>query len=462
MGDPLRHAVRRHRRAPLRDAVVIVEDGRITAVGPADATPSPAGAETLDLERPLRDARAHRLPQPRLDRARPRRSARPALPRARAAGAGRHGESPRRTSPPARRRCGSWARSTSSTSRCATPSRLAIITGPRLLVAGRGLAANNGHGRALAGYDGVDEVRRGARENLRRGANHVKIFVTGGVSSPGAHVDLERLHARGDPRRRRGGRPGRHLRRRPRPRRRRACGWPCEEGVGTIEHGALAERRGHRADDRAPRLAHLHLRDLPAPDAASSGATASARPSWRRCAGRAGSSTRRFPRHLASGVRFACGTDSSARAACRSSCRRSCASACRRATRCWPAPRWGAEACRIDDEVGTLEAGKRADLIAIDGDPLRDIAAMERVSLVMKDGVTYDGVFGRRRAMSRAHRRGDSGSIDGARSVDAAPWLGRRPPGVGVSTAAAPARRVRAGRSPSAAARFAWPPSTSP
>jgi imidazolonepropionase-like amidohydrolase len=60
-----------------------------------------------------------------------------------------------------------------------------IITGPRLLVAGRGLAANNGHGRALASYDGVDEVRRGARENLRRGANHVKIFVTGGVSSPG-------------------------------------------------------------------------------------------------------------------------------------------------------------------------------------------------------------------------------------------------------------------------------------
>src|SRR5437867_7866777 len=61
-----------------------------------------------------------------------------------------------------------------------------IVVGPRLLVAGRGLAASNGHGRALASYDGVDEVRRGARENLRRGANHVKIFVTGGVSSPGA------------------------------------------------------------------------------------------------------------------------------------------------------------------------------------------------------------------------------------------------------------------------------------
>ena len=32
--------------------------------------------------------------------------------------------------------------------------------------------------------------------------------------------------------------------------------------------------------------------------------------------------------------------------------------------------RWGAEACRIDGEVGHAHAGKRADLIAIDGDPL--------------------------------------------------------------------------------------------
>ena len=31
-----------------------------------------------------------------------------------------------------------------------------VIPGPRLLVAGRGLAADNGHGRALTSYDGVD------------------------------------------------------------------------------------------------------------------------------------------------------------------------------------------------------------------------------------------------------------------------------------------------------------------
>jgi len=53
---------------------------------------------------------------------------------------------------------------------------------------------------------------------------------------------------------------------------------------------------------------------------------------------------------------------------------------------------WGAEACRIDDQVGTIEPGKRADLIALDGDPLKDMAALERVTLVMKDGVVYDGL----------------------------------------------------------------------
>ena len=39
-----------------------------------------------------------------------------------------------------------------------------------------------------------------------------------------------------------------------------------------------------------------------------------------------------------------------------------------------------------------LAVGKRADLIALDGDPLEDMTALERVRLVMKDGVVYDGI----------------------------------------------------------------------
>jgi imidazolonepropionase-like amidohydrolase len=40
----------------------------------------------------------------------------------------------------------------------------------------------------------------------------------------------------------------------------------------------------------------------------------------------------------------------------------------------------------MEREIGTVETGKRADLIAIDGDPLIEIEAMRRVTGVIKDG----------------------------------------------------------------------------
>jgi imidazolonepropionase-like amidohydrolase len=46
----------------------------------------------------------------------------------------------------------------------------------------------------------------------------------------------------------------------------------------------------------------------------------------------------------------------------------------------------GAELLKLSDVVGTLEAGKSADLIAVDGDPLSDLSALKNVTLVMKDG----------------------------------------------------------------------------
>ena len=60
--------------------------------------------------------------------------------------------------------------------------------------------------------------------------------------------------------------------------------------------------------------------------------------------------------------------------------------------------RWAAEACRMDPELGSLVPGKRADLIAIEGDPLAEIEALRRVRLVMKDGEIQD-------VMSNNHER---------------------------------------------------------
>jgi imidazolonepropionase-like amidohydrolase len=43
----------------------------------------------------------------------------------------------------------------------------------------------------------------------------------------------------------------------------------------------------------------------------------------------------------------------------------------------------------MDDKIGTLEAGKQADLIAVDGNPLNDIKELLDVDFVMKGGVVY-------------------------------------------------------------------------
>lgn len=48
-----------------------------------------------------------------------------------------------------------------------------------------------------------------------------------------------------------------------------------------------------------------------------------------------------------------------------------------------------AEAMGMADQIGTISPGLQADIIALDGDPLKDIAAVRRVVFVMKGGVVY-------------------------------------------------------------------------
>lgn len=84
--------------------------------------------------------------------------------------------------------------------------REGVCAGPRLLCSGRALSQTGGHGDIRAPgetaantcappqwalsriCDGVAEVRRAARDELRRGASQIKIMVSGGVASPSDRV----------------------------------------------------------------------------------------------------------------------------------------------------------------------------------------------------------------------------------------------------------------------------------
>ena len=91
------------------------------------------------------------------------------------------------------------------------------IAGPRLMFGGKALSPTGGHGdfRARGRHahdahaccptagvicDGADAARRAAREQLRTGAHHVKVMLSGGVASPTDRIDSvqtgeDELHA---------------------------------------------------------------------------------------------------------------------------------------------------------------------------------------------------------------------------------------------------------------------------
>jgi len=48
-----------------------------------------------------------------------------------------------------------------------------------------------------------------------------------------------------------------------------------------------------------------------------------------------------------------------------------------------------AEVLGWSDKLGTIEAGKWADIVAVSGDPLKDITELQRVTFVMKSGGVY-------------------------------------------------------------------------
>jgi imidazolonepropionase-like amidohydrolase len=87
-----------------------------------------------------------------------------------------------------------------------------LLPGPRLLISGKAISQTGGHGDARpidqfdlcpCAYcsplsviaDGADEVRRAVREELRKGAAQIKIFASGGVTSPADPIWMRQFTA---------------------------------------------------------------------------------------------------------------------------------------------------------------------------------------------------------------------------------------------------------------------------
>src|SRR5437762_665429 len=109
-----------------------------------------------------------------------------------------------------------------------------------MLCAGRAICMTGGHGWRLVGRqaDGPDDLRRAVREQLRAGADAIKLIATGGVMTPGvdpraAQLTLEELRAGVDEAHRARRRVAAHAMAD------EGIAWCLDAGIDTIEHGVF-------------------------------------------------------------------------------------------------------------------------------------------------------------------------------------------------------------------------------
>ena len=279
-----------------------------------------------------------------------------------------------------------------------------LIDGPRLLIAGKALSQTGGHGDMRPGesvqlcgcgysgalsavVDGADAMREKVRDHLRQGANHIKLFVSGGVLSPTDPIWMdqfsdEEIRAAVEEAATRRTYVMAHAHTA------QAAMRCARNGVRSIEHGTLMNRES--ADVVAgtgafvvPTMAiieSLHQTPLGLPPAALEKLAA------------IGDHAAAAVAHCrAAGVRLGLGTDLFG--ALRDQQSRefevrgrheSSLDVLRSATSV------NAELIGLQGEVGTLRAGAAADIIAVSGDPVTNVAELadpqHNLKLVVHDG----------------------------------------------------------------------------
>ncbi|MNM29789.1 imidazolonepropionase [compost metagenome] len=257
-----------------------------------------------------------------------------------------------------------------------------LVQGPRLVVAGRNIVRTGGHAHFLGlEADGPDELRAAVREEIKNGADLIKIMVSGGLSTLGSDVlaaefaedeikaVIEEAHRRG--RKVAGhchGGPGTTV--------------AVKAGIDSIEHGIyLTEDEIQLMVEHGTYLVVtagviLAIRDQPdVPAFMKEKLKDDTEIMFRTIASTKGT-----------GLKIAVGTDE---------IHGELYKEMEYLTKAGYTPmeallagtKNGADLCGMADRLGTLEAGKYADLIAVEGNPLEDFSILKEVSFVMKAGV---------------------------------------------------------------------------
>ena len=267
-----------------------------------------------------------------------------------------------------------------------------LIRGPRILCAGHLISPTGGHGSHLAGLaveaDGPDAVRRAVRQEIKAGADLIKL---GYLQD---EWDEESLRAAVDQAHRTGRRVACHVNFPPSIRN------ALKAGVDSIEHGCLVtDEELQTMRERGTfwvvtsRIYYEQFEDFKAQVAnpkTPENLREAARAQVRRHERIWENMPRALRRAVELGVNIGAGSDMlyehigiaalPLELVSMVQIGLTPAQALRAATAS------AAECLGLQNELGTLEAGKRADLIIVDGDPLSDIAALGRPLLVMRDG----------------------------------------------------------------------------
>jgi imidazolonepropionase-like amidohydrolase len=275
--------------------------------------------------------------------------------------------------------------------------RYGAFQAPRLLISGRLVSASSPQAHHFPGMyreaDGADEMRKAAREQIRAGADFVKIMTTGARSveweNPGpAQMTREEVAAVVDEVHRLGYRVAAHCEGLDGTR------LAIEEGVDTIEHGLylhrapeLLEQLAARGGVLVPTLSFLH-------DVADRKADHWTPHLVQRGAYNVEEAHRTFAAAMEAGVLIAMGWDNVPEAMAASELALMVEAGMTTSQALVSATSTAAYAVGLDDLIGTVEPGKLADLVVVDGDPLEEIGVLvdaDRIHVVIQSGQPISG-----------------------------------------------------------------------